>query len=202
MTSQSPPPGSGPPPTDRTPPSRGAAPWVRPLALAGGLALCLGACGILPDPNLPVPDCPATGILGEAGDLRRFRGEGVDLTGLVLEARVIGASGSCRVGRSDPNQVIVAFRMGVEALRGPAFSGTEVLLPVFAAVANREGQVLGKEFGSVRIVWGPNLSRGRALSQEIEVVLPTGVPPRSLELLVGFQLTDAELATNRRLARR
>ena len=69
-------------------PARLALPLLGVLALAG--------CG--PSEQKFAPPCPQLKLLGDAADLTRMRGQGTDLTDLVLQARIAGVNASCTEG--------------------------------------------------------------------------------------------------------
>ena len=84
-------------------------------------------------------------------------------------------------------------------MRGPAMRGRTETVPFFVAVV--EGQrILDKQVYRVAATFPANTDRVRITSDPVSLSLPIepGRTGASYEVLVGFQLTPAELAMNRR----
>ncbi len=170
------------------PPSARAA--VLTLLLAG-----LAGCGGTVSDKFP-PACPRAGVLADAADLTRYRGGGHDLTDLVLDARITGVSGDCT--RADRRQLDVTVTVGMQVVRGPAAAGQPLEVPFFVAVS-QGGAVLDKQVYRLSPGFGPNADTVRLTSDPVTISLPIG-PDRlgsAYDVVVGFQLTQDELATNR-----
>lgn len=189
----------------------GAGRVMRALALAL-LPLALAACGEVRSGGrgtAPVaasvrPDCPATVALADAADLRRYRTpESQDLTDLIVNARITGLAGQC-VFADRRRSVEVTLTLTMEATRGPAARERTVSIPYFVAVTDRQDQILDKTIYTVAAEFPANRSRLRLTGEQVTLTLPITQerPPASYTVIVGFQLTEAELALNRRLAAR
>ncbi|MCX7933356.1 MAG: hypothetical protein N2588_12505 [Rhodovarius sp.] len=168
--------------------------------LALTLAAALPACGG-DSSRAALLACPEVGLLPDAADLIRYR-EGMppDLTGLVLEARITGIeSGRCSTGR-ERNRIMVSFQVGLLAERGPGATGRSQELPLVVAVLDRQGEILRREVLRQQIIFPANSNRVRIASEPIEIVLPVSATRRGsdYDVVVGFLLTEAELAANRR----
>lgn len=181
----------------------------RASLLLAGLA-ALGACGGQGDfvraggrGEAPVrmtqrADCPHVGVLADAADLTRFRpGGGEDLTEMVVDARMRGVAGSCDLAR---RATTVELAISMDATRGPAAQGRAVDLPYFVAVMDRDGRILDKQVFQARIEFPPNRSSVRLTGEQVRLTLPTpeGVRGRDYAVSVGFQVSESELALNRR----
>lgn len=162
------------------------------LALAGGLTGC-GFTDKFP------PACPRTSIVAGAADLQRFRPEtsGQDLTDLVLNGRITAIAGQCQRSAEDVLEVAVAVRL--DLTRGPASTSRVEQVPFFVAVAQGDS-ILDKRLFQVQAKFPANTDRLRIDSDEIHLSLPITRQKSgaAYDLLVGFQLTPDELATNRR----
>ncbi len=180
-----------------------------PPALALACALALSACGSRDNVvvggrgEAPVrlaqrADCPHVGVLADAADLTRFRpGRGEDLTELVLDARVTGVTGSCDLARRATN---VDVAITIQATRGPAATTRVLDVPYWVAVMDREGKILDKQVFQARFEFPSNRTTMRLTGEEVRLVLPTpeGVRGRDFSVSVGLQVTEEELAFNRR----
>ena len=90
------------------------------VVLAAGV-LALSGCGGSQDPAGPqfAPPCPQPVLIRPAEDLTRYNGAGRDLTDMVLDGRITGLQGSCRLA-DKPGQLDVSVQVAMESARGPA----------------------------------------------------------------------------------
>ena len=164
--------------------------------------LALAGCGGGPRGDDLLVSCPTPGLLAEAVDLTRYRDASVpDLTNLVLDARLVGIeNGRCRRSRDD-RTVVVEFGVTLAAERGPAAGGGRSQnIPLVVGVTDAQGRVLNRQTFSQAITFPANSTRTRATSEPIELVLPVSETRRGADynVVVGFLLTEQELAANRR----
>jgi hypothetical protein len=177
-------------------PARPPLAWVMRLVVAGTPAL-LASCG--PARNEFPPACPRPAIIAEAGDFDRYRGDSPgphDLTELELHARITGVRGSC-VLPGGTNMLSVAISVIVELTRGPAMQGRSTQISYF--VTELQGDtIIDKQSLVSPVVFPPNVDRMTLGSGDLNLALPvtsdkTGA---SYTVLVGFQLTPAEMEAN------
>lgn len=173
---------------------------VKRLAIAG-MALALGglaACsGRGPDPIATAP-CPRVAILADAADLTRFNGTSRDLTALQVDAKITGFNAKCDFGERGRG-LDVMLTLNLQAERGPAFAGRAVELPYIVAVVDpANGQVLARERYAATAAFEPNVPRAQVTTEEVNIRLG-GMPPDAAKksILIGFQLSEGELALNR-----
>jgi len=169
------------------------------VVLAAMLTASLAGCGSAPA-RLPLA-CPTPGILSEGADLTRYRpGPVRDLTTLEFDARLSGLSGGCNPGRGDRSidmQLTASFTVD----RGAAAEGRSVDLPWFVAVIDRrDDQVLSRQSFVERFDFGRNETRSTGQSQPVSISLPVSEARRAgdYRVLVSFELSEADLALNRR----
>ena len=173
------------------------------LGLLAGLALSgvvLSGCGGTQMDDLLVP-CPSLVLPADVADLTRYQpGAQPDLSTLILDARVTAIDGSCRRGRrgqSIDSTIAVRFRMD----RGPAAETRAVQLPWFIALLDaRTDQVLTRQSFLMNGQFSANTTRADVVSQPVEITFPLagGRRVQDYRVLVGFQLTEEEVALNRR----
>ncbi|MEI6158204.1 MAG: hypothetical protein WCP77_00105 [Roseococcus sp.] len=168
------------------------------LGLLAGLALA--GCGGPQMDDLLVP-CPALVLPTDLADLTRYNtGAQPDLSSLVLDARVTGIEGSCRRGRrnqSVDSTIAVRFQMD----RGPAAASRAVQLPWFIALLDsRTNEVVSRQSFVMNGQFAVNTTRANVTSQPVEISFPVGADRRvqDYRVLVGFQLSEDEVALNRR----
>lgn len=169
---------------------------------AAAALLALVGCGGGPRGDDLLVSCPTTGLLPEAVDLTRYRDAALpDLTNLVLDARLVGIeNGRCSRSRDD-RTVVVQFGVTVSAERGPAATGGRSQnIPLVVGITDPQGRVLNRQTFAQAITFPANSTRTRVTSEPIELVLPVSATRRGSDytVVVGFLLTEAELAANRR----
>lgn len=142
------------------------------------------------------PACPRVGILGDAADLRRYRDDSRDLTDLRINGRVTGIAGKCSAGEGATlhTELSVAFSVA----RGPAAASRSADLTYFVAVV-RQGDILDKQDLPLHVNFPANTDQVHVTGAPVTLTLPTpkGVSGAAYQVLVGFQLSPAELAENR-----
>ena len=160
------------------------------LATAG-----LAGCG----PTLPkfAPACPQTGILRDGADLTQFRGNGTDLTDMIVDGRITGLSGKCSL--DDLTHLHTVISVGMDLTRGPAAPGRQVGVTYFISVS-RGDTILDKKDYTFNVAFPANSERVRLTGDQIDLVLPVNdkLSGASYRVLVGFQLTPDQLAFNRK----
>jgi hypothetical protein len=165
------------------------------LALAATGA-ALAGCARAVSNQFP-PACPHAGILADAADITRFRPGGHDLTDMVLDGRITGVGGDCT--REDGRTLKVTVHASVQLTRGPAAKGPVEDVPFFVAVSEN-GQLLDKQVYRIAPAFPRNSDTLSITTDDVSLTLPVSPdkPGSAYDLVVGFQLTPDELATNRR----
>jgi hypothetical protein len=168
-----------------------------PLAL--GLALALGGCsylGLAEKPN-PRSICPQGLILADAGEVTLFReGAGRDLTDIEAQARIADVVVNCKPER---RSVTVDLQVAIAAERGPANRTGRQDVDYFVAVVDPQGQILTRQNFRMSFAWPENRMRVGAVD-ELEPRIPLTAPEQApaYQIWVGLQLTEEQLAWNRR----
>ncbi len=162
------------------------------LVTASGLAACGGS-----DRPQFAPACPVTGILGDAADLTEFRSAGTDLTDMVVDGRITGLSGKCSY--VDGEHLATVLSVDLELTRGPAMQGRTTDVTYFVSVSKGDA-ILDKRDYTLHVTFDRNNGKLRLRGDEIDLSIPTPgkVTGADYRILVGFQLSPAELAFNRR----
>lgn len=165
------------------------------LPIAALMLPLLAGCG---SPGLDsfAPACPKPSIPRDFNDLSRYRGAGRDLVDTVLEGRITGVSGTCK--QDGGGAVLATVSVGIELTRGPAARGRVAELAYFVAVSEGE-RILDKRVFKLRAEFPANTDRLRLSGDDVELRLPVTATKTAAAytVLVGFQLTPAELAANR-----
>jgi hypothetical protein len=175
-------------------------PSSKSIRTLGGLApmiglVALSACG--PQANTFPPACPSTGILRDGADLTRFRGTDTDLTDMVVDGRITGLSGKCKL--DDPTHLRTSISVGMSLTRGPANTSRTANVTYFVAAAKGD-TILDKQIFTLPVTFPSNMDQMRIAGDPVDLVLPVSgtVTGAAYRIVIGFQLTPQELAFNRR----
>ena len=168
----------------------------RASAATAVLILLVGGCALFQKP--PPGPCPRVSVLGVAAKLVLFRpGPGRDLIDVEFEGEITPLGGGCNyVDRDRAIEMRLEFR--IAALRGPAAVGPTVEFPYFVAIVGPDQAILAKQVFASPIEFEKNRRRAGALEQTDQTIpLAEGQTGADFEILVGFQLTAAQLDYNR-----
>ena len=139
-----------------------------------------------------------------AADLTRFNGRGEDVSDMVLNARLTTVRAECSaVGSSVVRTRLLGI--GMDFTRGPALVGRGVSVPMFIAVTEGDRVLNEKDFME-NVAFPPNVDRITVTEDTDGTEILLRVTPEksaaAYTLFVGFRMTAAELAYNRRTVRR
>ncbi|MBI1243569.1 MAG: hypothetical protein GC202_01060 [Alphaproteobacteria bacterium] len=168
------------------------------LAVAAAIA-GLSACSS----KEPVTaECPRGGIVPDANTLVRFRdGPGRDITDVLLQAQVVDMRITCEYakGRNARPAVTLDLQIAFAAERGPAERTRKASAPYFVAIVDPDHNIVAKETFSADFEWTDNRPRtGRVDQWEPFIPLKNNFDGPSYQILVGFQLSEDQLAWNRK----
>jgi hypothetical protein len=159
-------------------------------------ALGLASCSTFDDrPN--VGPCPVVGSLYDAQRLVEVTGterhENVGFTGAIESVK-----GYCRYVGKNPitMEVDITFAFG----RGPLAKGDTRTYTYWTAVTRRDSSVLAKLDNTVKVTFPKGVDEVRRRVTVNGIVIPRATETISgvnFEVLVGFDLTDEQLAFNR-----
>ena len=144
-----------------------------------------------------VGPCPAVRVLYDAQRFVELDGperfENVGFTGEI--ARV---QSSCRYIGSDP--ITISLQLDMAFGKGPKAVGTTKDVTYWVAVTRKDLVVMSRERYTQRIVIPAGQDRISLQSAVTEIVIPRAnkdIAGNNFEVLVGFELTDAQLEFNR-----
>lgn len=178
-----------------------AAKLVASWVLVGALAVPLVGCGGGPDEDLvrKLP-CPRVMILDGADIVTIFRERGRDLTDVAYRAELNQVVTECEYDYGDG---IIYYNVAFDGTAeiGPAAPSRTVNLKVFMAATETDSEVLRKSVMDVPVTFTGNDRQVRFVQTVEDSRLPyvEGIDGSAYEILIGFQLTRAQLAYNRRL---
>lgn len=145
----------------------------------------------------PPPACPRVVAPPDASRLTRFNGSGRDLTDVLFEAEIDRTLGTCTYGSDG---VDIEIKVKIVASRGPADQSRKSDFSYFVSVAKSDGTIVGppQHFDS-SIPFPGNQTKSFIVEElESEIRLAQSADGPSYIVFVGFQLTQEELAFNRK----
>ena len=166
---------------------------IAPLALAG---LALAACDPFKN-TTPQFACPRFGGLETATQQVKFRpGDGRDLTDVMYMVRLNGVQRTCEYDKSG---VAIAMRVGFALELGPANPDRNASFQYFVAITDADNRVLAKEIFTTALAFPANVGYVEKTDElDQRIPLPVGRSASAYQIVVGLQLTEAELDYNRR----
>lgn len=145
-------------------------------------------------------DCPRVGVVEDLNSLTQLSDESGKLGTEISSARMASVQSQCAI--NDKNVIVdmdIMFegRMGpkgrVKPDDMPSFS-----YPYFIAITTPSGSITAKEVFTATVAYEANQDTMNHAEQIRQVIPLTGeYNPSDFEILVGFQLSPAELAYNR-----
>ena len=153
-------------------------------------------------PSAPPPPCPNIVIVRDAAELTQFLpGPGRDLTDVTLEARIADFQGFCETDLEDngTGTVEVELQLIMAATRGPAAATRDATVRYFVAIADTDETILAREVFETSINFEGNRNR-LGFAEELAQTIPlrAGQFGDAFNIFVGFELSDEDLAYNRR----
>lgn len=142
--------------------------------------------------------CPSAGVLVDARNLTEYRGPGRDITDVAYRWEFIDAAARCTY---DDNVVEVEYGFSLDVALGPAATEAVRTAPVFVAVTKADETVLEKRVLDVTAEFQDGERRVTYARFFDDIAFDVGEEDgRLYTIVVGFQLTPAQLAENRRRA--
>lgn len=139
--------------------------------------------------------CPDFVMIGDTQDLVEFDSKGTTIDDLRYHISLEGIEGKCEYTHRNAG-LTVSVKTTTTALLGPAIGkDEEVKVPFFVAIARPDGTIVTKNVQTVTFEHATKVDR-RWL-KEISLTLPDDIEGPELDILVGFQLTPAQLERNR-----
>ncbi len=168
---------------------------IAALAATGLLAACSNSVTDAFDSRQNVGPCPPAGSIHESARIVELTG-GEQYSNITYTGEISGVEMFCRYAGTDPieAELELSFAFG----KGPAGRADEHTYPFFVAVTRRDGTVLAKQTYVVdaRFDGGPVDGRTERVALKIPRADET-ISGANFEVLVGFALTDEQLAFNR-----
>jgi hypothetical protein len=168
---------------------------LRPAVLLVLLAVLAGCSEPTEDEKF-APACPRLALLADAGDVVRYKGDGRDVTDLVLDGRIVAVPAQCKHG--DHGFVTTTMKVQATVTRGPAATSRDAALTYFVTVTEGD-RIVDQQDYPMSASFPPNVDRVGLEGQEIVLNFPVTAKKaaNAYQVYVGFRLTPEELAYNR-----
>jgi len=170
--------------------------------LAGALVLtgCQSVRGALGerDPN-PGP-CPNALALYDAHRLVEFTGEEFVYENVGFTAEILNVASLCQYNDRSASPIDMELGVRMAFGRGPAARGATHTYNLFIAVTRTDTAVIDRVTYPITVTFRPGQDRVEMVEEFAPVLIPRATPTTSganFEVLVGFELTDAQLDFNR-----
>jgi hypothetical protein len=165
--------------------------WCRLAVVALALALAGCTAGQLP--------CPAAKILRDGDRVTKFMpGQPPGPQSVQYVGEIAAAKLSCSYDTHTYQRLDVALGIQITAQRNPAHPTPDADLRYFVAIVNLQGDLLAKQEFPLRVPFPPgsnDVTKVESILQTIPLTYPQN--GGSLQVWVGFQLSDQELEYNR-----
>ncbi len=137
-------------------------------------------------------NCPHPAMIQELRQAALFNSGSTDVSGELANVRITGVAGACSLANQG-QAVKVVFKAGFIATNGPANHGAALKVPYIVVVALNDAVV--EEFhNSVTVKFDGNATQGEATASPEPVILPNDDASSHEQVLIGLDLTPAELA--------
>jgi hypothetical protein len=162
-----------------------------------GFARSIGADPVANQPN--AGPCPLMGVLYDSSRIVKFVGDGSErFANVAYTGEIRGVRGLCRYTGADP--IVMNLELDMAFGKGPQAAGNAHVYRYWVAVTRKDSAPIEKQYFDVNV----NFPRGedRVAGPEVieRIVIPRANEKTSganFEVLVGFDLTDEQLAFNR-----
>jgi len=173
-------------------------PWsaARAILALAGVALFIAACG-----TVSTAVCPRVAVLNHASSVTKFASAGKDEPANALyRLEMTDISMVCKYSGAGADQLEANVKVAVTARRGPKFTGGIGRVVYFVVVTDRTGAVLAKRTFPVRFDFRgkPEIKFNEGAWMFVDLSARGGGGGAGYEIWTGFQLSDAEVAYNRR----
>jgi len=163
---------------------------MKHLLLLVCLPLALAACTEADAPAARLY-CPNVRVLEQTSSLTQFLPGRQDAGAEITAAKITGVAGSCVLEKD--GVVRVSFQAGFTATNGPANHGQTVSLPYFVA-ESADDAIISKTLSTIDVRFDGNLSTAAVTSRKLTVEVPNDHSSARTDILVGFQLSQDQLA--------
>ena len=145
------------------------------------------------------PPCPPVLVLKDTAEMVRFRpGPGRDITDVLFSATVVDFRAVCKYDRKR-TEVDIDLSVVFDVRRGPADRSRKATFGYFIAIPQFHPAPQGKQVFTTSVAFEGNQVRVRYRDRiELTIPLDPKRARRKYAVYIGFQLSAAEIESNRR----
>lgn len=161
-----------------------------------------------PEPSAPklaaaaAPTCPDVRIVSDLNQVHQFaEGTQMESGNLASSIRMQDVEAKCTAGtRTVTVDMTLAFagQIGPKG-RAHASDKPSFAYPYFVAITNDAGSIVAKEVFATTLTYDTAADKGTKIEQVRQIIPAISSDMRNYKVLIGFQLSDRELAYNRSL---
>lgn len=148
------------------------------------------------------PACPDVRIVSDLNQVHQFaEGAQMESGNLASSIRMQDVEAKCTAGtRTVTVDMTLAFagQIGPKG-RAHASDKPSFAYPYFVAITNDHGSIVAKEVFATTLTYGTADDKGTKIEQVRQIIPAISSDMRNYKVLIGFQLSDRELAYNRAL---
>jgi hypothetical protein len=165
------------------------------VAAAFAAVLTAGGCALINEGSPKV--CPSTAILDDAGELVRFAPSTAKGPGdVVFSAHMKYISGVCDMNEKE---VVMELSTWMETSRGPSNESGQVNFAYFVAILGKDKTVLTRvKFPMIAKFQGRETKLDFGDAVTVTIPRKQGDVPKDYIVYIGYEMTPAELAYNRK----
>ncbi|MGZ9097105.1 MAG: hypothetical protein ACXW30_02270 [Micavibrio sp.] len=152
--------------------------------------------------SLSAPGCPTVRIVQDLNQVHQFVDSGnPDPAHSVSSIRMTNVQDQCALVKDN---MVIDMTLAFEGHIGPkarAQSGDKpgFAYPYFIAITNNQGNIIAKEVFAVTLAYESGRDTETHVEQVRQMIPVAGLNPDNYKVLIGFQLSEEELAFNRAL---
>ena len=168
------------------------------IVLAGIVAATLGSCS-----TSRIEKCPPASVLVDTGNFTVLRpGSAPDPANAIYTVQIARAQQDCEQPKLGSRLVTASVDIEFRARRANAGAAATYAVPYFVAITS-EGKILAKREFTVPFTFesGANMAEFSDSVNSLQVSLGRDKKATDYGILVGFQLTKAQLEFNRKIGR-
>jgi hypothetical protein len=174
----------------------------RALGILAGVAALLLTASCANDEDMAAYPCPVVAPVRELAYMTKFEGDSQDLSDTLFEARIdqVLPALNC-VYQDDDGKRAIVYDIQVKflAMRGPKDREGAAKFNYFMAVTGPGGRPLARQLFDTEIPFGDNATQGITIEElQPRIPLKQGENGDFYRIYVGFQLSEKELAYNRK----
>ena len=167
-------------------------------AMAGLLTSCQSVQEVLSEPEPNAGPCPSALSLYDAHRIVELRNDEVIYENVGFTGEILAVRSLCSYYGERP--ILANLEIDFGFGRGPAAQGSERTYEVFVAVTRRDMAVMAKEIFPVSVRFPAGQDRVFRTETIDAISIPRaneGTSGVNFEILVGFELTEEQIAFNR-----